>query len=106
MDERIATLAREIPSLTTPEQVRERRRALLALVRQRFQTLGELEPVERHSAGIELNARKQEVERLATERLRQLEAAESRGDAPFDPDLPVPPAALAASIPPPRSCGG
>lgn len=92
MDESIAALAQELPSLTTAEQVRERRRAVLALVRQRFYSLGQLAPEERRTAGRELNALKAEVEQLATERLRALEAVGEQADDAFEPDLPTPPA--------------
>ncbi|MDQ3327138.1 MAG: phenylalanine--tRNA ligase subunit alpha [Chloroflexota bacterium] len=91
MEHYITELAQDIPLLTTPQQVRERRRTLLAQIRQEFRTVGALAPEERRKAGRTLNALKDEIERLTTERLRAVEAASRPDDISFDPDLPAPP---------------
>ena len=84
----------ELQSLSSPEQVRERRREQLAWIRHQFQTLGRLEPEGRRRAGQELNRLKAVVERLAAERLRELESDQRQPVRAFDPELPVPPARL------------
>src|SRR3712207_6032216 len=90
MDDGLAAAARAIESLPAPDEVRERRRELLARIRERFGQLGTLAPEERRAAGRELNRLKQEVERQAALRLRELEAATRSSGTGFDPDLPVP----------------
>lgn len=94
MDHELPALAREIPSLPSSDAVRQRRRDLLIAIRERFRALGDLAPGERRRVGGELNALKAEVERLAAERLRTLEAAGRRPEPAFDPGLPVPPARI------------
>jgi len=93
-NETVNTLASELQSLANADQVREKRRELLAWVREQFQGLGSLEPAERRKTGQELNHLKTEIERLTTERLQALETAQRPTEDAFDPGLPVPPLRL------------
>jgi len=93
-DEILNTFASELPALTSPDHIREKRRELQAWVRQQFQGLSSLEPVEKRRVGQELNRIKAEVERLVAARLHELEAAKPQAGAAFDPELPAPPLRL------------
>jgi phenylalanyl-tRNA synthetase alpha chain len=91
LSETLNTFASELQALTTADQVREKRRELLAEVRQQFQSLSALEPAEKRRVGQELNRVKGEIERLAAERLRELDSAPRQDEEAFDPELPAPP---------------
>jgi phenylalanyl-tRNA synthetase alpha chain len=93
-DEILKTFASELPALTSPDHIREKRRELQAWVRQQFQGLSALEPAEKRSVGQQLNRIKAEVERLVAARLHELEAAKPQAGAAFDPELPAPPLRL------------
>src|SRR5438477_7633629 len=99
LDETLATFASELQALTSSAQVREKRRELQAWVRQQFQSLSSLEPAEKRRVGQELNHVKSEIERLATERLSELDVANQRIDQEFNPELPAPPMRLGHAHP-------
>jgi phenylalanyl-tRNA synthetase alpha chain len=95
LNETLSTFTAELQALTSLDQVREKRRELQAWMRKQFQELSSLESADKRRAGEELNRVKTEMERLVSERLRELEGAVKgqEGDA-FDPALPVPPLRL------------
>lgn len=93
-DEILNTFASELPALTSPDHIQEKRRELQAWVRQQFQGLSSLEPAEKRRVGQELNRIKAEVERLVAARLHELEAAKPQAGGAFDPELPAPPLRL------------
>ena len=93
------TFASELQTLANADQVREKRREWLAWVRRQFQGLSSLEPAEKRRVGQELNHVKNEIERLATERLRELEVANGRDGQEFNPELPAPPMRLGRAHP-------
>jgi phenylalanyl-tRNA synthetase alpha chain len=95
----VDTFAAELQSMVNPDQVREKRRERLAWVRQQFQGLSFLEPAEKRKVGQELNHIKNEIERLATERLRELELANHHEKQEFNPELPAPPMRLGHAHP-------
>jgi phenylalanyl-tRNA synthetase alpha chain len=91
LNETLSTFTDELQSLTSLDQVREKRRELQGWVRKQFQGLSALEPEEKRRVGQELNRIKTEMERLVVERLRELEGAtKRREDDEFDPALPAP----------------
>src|SRR5262249_48610251 len=95
LNETLSTFTTEIQSLTSPDQVREKRRELQGWVRKQFQELSALEPEEKRRVGQELNRVKTEMERLVVERLREWEGAtRRREDDEFAPALPAPPLRL------------
>jgi phenylalanyl-tRNA synthetase alpha chain len=87
----IDTFTSELQSLANPDQVREKRREWLTWIRKQFQGLSSLEPAEKRKIGQELNHVKSEIERLAAERLRELEVAHQRVEQEFNPELHAPP---------------
>ena len=93
-DEMLNTFASELQALTSPEQIREKRRELQAWVRQQFGGLSALEPAEKRRVGQELNRIKTEVERLVAARLHEVETEKPQAGVAFDPELPVPPLRL------------
>src|SRR6266568_8398385 len=93
-NETLNTFSSELQSLANVGQIREKRRELLAWVREQFQKLGSLEPAEKRKAGQELNHLKAEIERLTVERLQALETAKRPTEDAFDPGLPAPPLRL------------
>ncbi len=95
----VDTFASELQSLANPDQVREKRREWLAWVRQQFQGLSSLEPAEKRRIGQELNHVKSEIERLVTERLRELDVANHRVGQAFNPEFPAPPMRLGNAHP-------
>jgi phenylalanyl-tRNA synthetase alpha chain len=90
----VDTFTSELQSLANPDQVREKRREWLAWVRQQFQGLSSLEPAEKRRIGQELNHVKSEIERLVTERLRELDVPNHRVGQEFNPEFPAPPMRL------------
>ncbi len=83
LNETLSTFTAELQTLTSLDQVREKRRELQAWVREQFQELSSLEQAEKRRVGQELNRIKTEMERLVAERLQELEGAakSQEGDA-------------------------
>jgi len=86
----VDTFASELQSLANADQVREKKREWLAWVRLQFQSLSSLEPAEKRRIGQELNHVKNEIERLATERLLELDVTNRRDGQDLHPELPAP----------------
>ena len=91
--------ASELQLLANPDHVREKRREWIAWVRRQFQGLSSLDPTEKRRVGQELNHVKNEIERLATERLLELDVTNRRDGQDLNPELPAPPMRLGRAHP-------
>lgn len=95
----VDTFATELQTLANLDQVREKKREWLAWIRQQFQSLSSLEPAEKRRIGQELNYVKNEIERLATERLFELDVTNRSDGQEINPELPAPPMRLGHAHP-------